>query len=97
MWVSNSGRNERIVSSKRPDTVWGHPVLYSKVTGVFPGIKLPEHEVDYSSPSSVNLKNEWSYVSAPPRAFVECLEGSSLFSLIILVVIAVSYINCLNK
>lgn len=34
-----------------------HPVSFSKVTGLFPGIKLPELEVEYSSPTSVNLKN----------------------------------------
>jgi hypothetical protein len=57
------------------------PLSYSKVRSVFPGIKVSEHDVDYASPSSVNFKNEWSYVSAPPRAFVECLEASPLFSL----------------
>jgi hypothetical protein len=74
-----------------------HLATYSKVTGVFLGIKLPEREVDYSSPSSVNLQNEWSYVSAPLRAFVECLEASSLFYLPLPLVIAVSQNNCMNN
>jgi hypothetical protein len=88
MRVSNSGRSERTVSSKRPDTVWGTSSLV--FNGVFPGIKLPKREVDYSSPSNVNLKNGWIYVSAPSRAFVECLEARSLFSLPLPVVIIVS-------
>jgi len=28
--------------------------------GYFPGVKRPEHEVDYSPPSSAKIKNEWS-------------------------------------
>lgn len=33
-------------------------VSYSKVTGVFPGVKSPEREAEYSFATSVNPKNE---------------------------------------
>jgi hypothetical protein len=31
-------------------------------------VKRPEHEADYSPPSSVEVKNEWSYTSTPQYA-----------------------------
>jgi hypothetical protein len=34
------------------------------------GIKQPEREADYSSPSSAEVKNEWRYTSTPPYALV---------------------------
>ena len=35
-------------------------------TGVLPWrIKQPGHDVDHSHPSSAEVKNEWSYTSAP--------------------------------
>jgi hypothetical protein len=30
------------------------------------GVKRPEREVDHSPPSSAEVKNEWTYTSAPP-------------------------------
>jgi len=35
-------------------------------------IKQPKHEADHSPPSSVEVKNEWNYASAPPI----CLYGT---------------------
>ena len=32
---------------------------------LFPGAKWPGHDVDHSSLSSAEVKNEWSYTSAP--------------------------------
>jgi hypothetical protein len=37
-------------------------------------IKQPEHEADHSPPSSVNVKNAWSYTSTPPM----CVHGMVL-------------------
>jgi hypothetical protein len=37
----------------------------------FPGVKGPGSEVNQLSPSSVEVKNEWSYTSTPPI----CLHG----------------------
>jgi hypothetical protein len=34
--------------------------------GSFPWVKRPEREADNSSPSSAEVKNAWSYTSAPP-------------------------------
>jgi hypothetical protein len=33
-------------------------------------IKWPEREADHSSPFSADIKNEWSYTSTPPYAFM---------------------------
>jgi hypothetical protein len=33
--------------------------------GYFPGVKRPGREADHSSPPSAEVKNEWSYPSAP--------------------------------
>jgi hypothetical protein len=35
----------------------------------FTGIKLPRREVNHSPPSITELKNAWSYTSAPPICF----------------------------
>ena len=34
------------------------------------GIKWPGIEADHSLPSSIKVKNELSYISTPPRAFM---------------------------
>jgi hypothetical protein len=39
--------------------------LKSFLAGHFLGVKLPENEFDYSSPSSAEVKNEWIYASNP--------------------------------
>jgi len=36
---------------------------------LFAGIK---HDSDHAPPSRVEVKNEWSYTSAPPYAFMAC-------------------------
>ena len=38
---------------------------------VFPGVKLPGCEDDHLPPSGADVKNEWSFTSAPPI----CLHG----------------------
>jgi hypothetical protein len=44
-----------------------HTASYSMETGV----KRPEQEVDYSLPSTLGVKSDWSYASTPPI----CLGG----------------------
>jgi hypothetical protein len=49
-----------------------HPASYPRGTrGSFPGVKQPRREADHSLPSSVKVKNAWSYTSTPPV----CLHG----------------------
>jgi len=35
-----------------------------------PSVKQPEYEANHSLPSSVNVKEEYNYVSIPPEAFM---------------------------
>jgi hypothetical protein len=43
-----------------------HPSSYLIGTrGTFPGVKRPGREADHSPPSSVEVKNAWSYTSTP--------------------------------
>jgi hypothetical protein len=42
-----------------------HPSSYSIVAG-----QRPEVEVSHPSASSAEIKNEWSYTSSPPYAFI---------------------------
>jgi hypothetical protein len=37
---------------------------------VTPGVKWPGRKADHSPPSSADVKNEWSYNSAPPYVFL---------------------------
>jgi len=47
-----------------------HPASFSMGTaGPFPGVKRSEHEVDHS-PSSAEVKNEWSYNHTPHTPFI---------------------------
>jgi len=40
-------------------------------TGVSsPGVERPGREADHSSTSSAEVKNEWSYTTIPPYAFM---------------------------
>jgi hypothetical protein len=44
-----------------------YPASYPIGTrGPFPGVKRPGREADHSPPSSVEVKNVWSYTSTPP-------------------------------
>jgi len=39
--------------------------------------RQPRLETDYSRKSSIEVKNEWSYFSTPPYAFIAC-RGTAL-------------------
>jgi hypothetical protein len=41
------------------------------IPGFLPCVKWPGREVDHAPSSSSDIKNEWSYTSAPPV----CLQG----------------------
>jgi hypothetical protein len=50
---------------------WGHPVSYSMGTSGLavpwiPEVKRPGRKINYSRPSSAEVKSEWSYTSTPP-------------------------------
>jgi hypothetical protein len=46
----------------------------------FPGIKRPGCEVDHSPPSNAEIKNEWSYTSAPLYAFMAWTDRTPYFT-----------------
>jgi hypothetical protein len=62
-----------IVSSPpRPDQFWSPSTLLSNGNqgAIFLGVKQPAGEADHSPPSSSEVKNEWSYTSAPQYVFM---------------------------
>jgi hypothetical protein len=65
---SSPGRSWEIFPSPpHPDRFWGPPSLLSnRNQGLFPGVKSPGREGDYSPLSSAEVKNVWSYISTPP-------------------------------
>ena len=42
--------------------------------GLSPAIRRPDREGDNVSPSSAKSKNNWTYISTPPYAFIQDLE-----------------------
>jgi hypothetical protein len=55
------------LSQKSPDRSWVPLIpLFKGFRGSFEGIKRQGSEVNYSPPSSAQVKNEWSYPSTPP-------------------------------
>ena len=50
------------LDSTRLDTVG----VQASYRGSFSRVKRPAREIDYFNPSSAEVKNEWSYTSAPP-------------------------------
>jgi len=51
---------------KRPDRLWGPPsLLFNGYWVSLPGLQRPGREDVHSLPFSAELKNEWSYNSAP--------------------------------
>ena len=81
--------SEMFSSSKNPDRLWGpsNP-LFNFYVGSFLGVKRPGREFDHSSPSSAEVKNEWSYTSAPLRTFMTW-AGTALLLYLICVCVCV--------
>jgi hypothetical protein len=68
IWGSNPGSGKKCFSSlnlaNRPRSLGFHGFL-----GYFPGVKRAELDIDYSSPYSTKIKNNWSCTSTPLYAF----------------------------
>jgi hypothetical protein len=71
--VAYPGRGKTFCSSpKSPDWPWGPPnLLFNGNQGSFLEIKQSVCETDHSSPTSTEVKNEWSYT---PSSFI-CFDG----------------------
>jgi len=70
--------------SARQDRPWDPPSLLYNVYRVFPGGKeRPGCDADPSTPSSVVVKNEYSYYSTPPIDRTACTEVQCLYSIAI--------------
>jgi hypothetical protein len=67
-----SSYSKRFFSSqKRPDRLRGPPsLLFNAYWDSFPGVKRPGPEVNYSPPSSAEVKTESIYTSSPLHAFM---------------------------
>ena len=52
---------------KYPDRLWGpSSFLFTEYRSISPGVKRPGREAIHSPPPIAQVKNEWSYTSAPP-------------------------------
>jgi hypothetical protein len=71
--ISSRGSEGNFFSSPpRSDRLWSPASLLSKgYWGPFPRLKRPGREADHSLPSSVEVKNAWSYTSTPQYVFME--------------------------
>jgi hypothetical protein len=72
-------RNIILFETSRPVLGPSHPLLLNWYRRYFVGVKWPEHEVNHSPASSVEVKNEWSYTSASPHAFMLWAEVALAF------------------
>jgi hypothetical protein len=63
-----SGRGKKFFLFKNVhERLWGPAgILFNRYRYFFPGVRRPGREVDHSSSSTAEVKNEWSYTSAPP-------------------------------
>ena len=52
-----------------------HPASISMGTTVLLGVKQPERDVDHAPPSSTEVKNEWSFMSAPCLCVLRYEQG----------------------
>jgi hypothetical protein len=60
------GRGISLFSKTVQTAPGAHPTSYSIGTRVSPGLKLLERDAGHSTPSSAQVKNEWSCTSTPP-------------------------------
>jgi len=74
-----NGPVARSTSPKRPDRPYGPLSLLFKGWSSFTGIKRPTREGDHSPPSTAEVKNEWSYTSAPPLRLHGADRGNHTF------------------
>ena len=85
IWAGLSGIRldmlKRFFSSlNRPDHFLDPPsYLFNSYRGTFSTVRRPGCDVDHSRPSSADIKNEWSYTSAPLYTLISW-TGKSLFS-----------------
>jgi len=57
---------EVFFTPKRPDRHFCHPASYSMGTGCFLRVRRRGREVGHSPPTSAEVMNAWSCISAPP-------------------------------
>lgn len=77
-WLDNRGIKVRflvqainILSTASKLTLGPKNLLYNEYGGdLSPEVKRPEHEVVHSLPSRAKFKNEWSYISTPPKVSI---------------------------
>ena len=64
------------IFQKRTDRPWrSYILLLDRYRDYFSGVKRPGHKADYSSASSVEVKNEWRYNSTPSMYL--CITGET--------------------
>jgi hypothetical protein len=89
-------RDKRFLScTKRPGRL-GDPTshLFIGHRGSFPAVKRLGHEVNHSSPSNDEVKQEWSYTSSPPiRLHGVDRENFTFVSITVVVVVVDSSNN----
>jgi hypothetical protein len=61
-------QGQGLLFSRSPDRLWKHtqPRIQEILRIISPGVKRPKRESDQLPPSGVKVKNEWSYMFAPP-------------------------------
>jgi len=76
------GSGKRVFSSSKClDWLWGPQTPVQWVLEVlFVGAKWPECEVDYSLPSSAEVKKAWSWTLVLPVCFNGVERGNSIFN-----------------
>jgi len=69
---SNPGREQEIFYFSKISTLAVGPnqPTIQEIPGFFRGVEWPGHEVNHKPPSSAKVKNEYSYTSTPPFAFM---------------------------
>jgi len=84
VWGSNPRRKKNFLFSRTSRPVLGptQPPVQC-VWGSFSGVKRPTRKVNHAPPSSVKVKNEWSYTFNPPIAVMTWIKKKLyIFSLI---------------
>ena len=68
---SNPGGGDSLVPPKSTDWLWGpSSLLFSEYRGSFQGLSQSGREVNHSPRSSAEVKNELSYISLSPYAYM---------------------------